>query len=289
MRAGGFKSIKMKTVAVAALAALLLGGGLLFARSFRVDQVPNGRRFGCNTCHTRGGGSPRNPFGLDIENKFLDGGNVVWNSDLAALDSDGDDYTNGDELGDPEGTGTPAKYVPVSNPGDPKSVPASIRKLSVEAGGFSWLDKGYELPESGRGAVRFQAKAAVGLSVYFSVARKGAPSAGGKFYQATIGAEGNTKTLIRKNTGGLAGAETADESALLNPEGFEEFWVSVYDGLLLIGKGEPPGNVVLRWQDPAPEKEVKFAGFGAGAGSAELKNITVVSAVPPSEVKKDKK
>ena len=40
----------------------------LVGRSFRTGQVPNGSKFSCNTCHTSGGGSPRNPFGLEIQN-----------------------------------------------------------------------------------------------------------------------------------------------------------------------------------------------------------------------------
>ena len=27
------------------------------ARNFRVNQIPNGGKFSCNTCHTSGGGS----------------------------------------------------------------------------------------------------------------------------------------------------------------------------------------------------------------------------------------
>lgn len=104
----------------------------LVGRSFRVNQVPNGSKFSCNTCHTNGGGSSRNPFGIEIGTNFLtapgSNGNVNWGPDLAALDSDGDGFSNGVELQDPNGewtTGMPNPGDPtkVTNPGDPNSFP----------------------------------------------------------------------------------------------------------------------------------------------------------------------
>lgn len=94
------------------LVAVLFLGGVVAeeadARSKRVRQVPNGSAASCNTCHTAGGGSPLNPFGLEIVTNFLTAagpaGDVIWGPELAALDSDGDGASNGAELGDPEGT-----------------------------------------------------------------------------------------------------------------------------------------------------------------------------------------
>ena len=93
------------------LAAALLCGGLVAdeaaARAKRVSQIPNGAAFSCNTCHTSGGGSPLNPFGIEIAANFLTAagaaGDVRWGPELAALDSDGDGASNGAELGDAEG------------------------------------------------------------------------------------------------------------------------------------------------------------------------------------------
>lgn len=108
---------------------------MLSARSFRVSQIPNGSVYSCNTCHSGGGGSARNAFGLEIENNFLDApgasGNVEWGPELASLDSDGDGFTNGEELQDPEGTWTPGDPNPgdpalVTSPGDPGDFPTSV-------------------------------------------------------------------------------------------------------------------------------------------------------------------
>ena len=99
------------TLRVLLVAVFFLGGVIADeadARSKRVRQVPNGSAASCNTCHTAGGGSPLNPFGLEIVTNFLTAagpaGDVLWGSELAALDSDGDGASNGAELGDPDGT-----------------------------------------------------------------------------------------------------------------------------------------------------------------------------------------
>lgn len=127
----------------ALIAAALLSPSLASARATRVAQVPNGSVKGCATCHIEpSGGGPRNAFGTEIETSFLSApggaGVVLWGPTLAALDSDGDHYSNGGELQDPNGTwtiGNPGPGSPslVTNPGvaDPPSVPA--------VGAVGWL------------------------------------------------------------------------------------------------------------------------------------------------------
>ena len=116
------------------LVAVLFLGGLVaeeaYARGKRVSQIPNGAVFSCNSCHTAGGGSPRNAFGLEIETNFLTAagaaGDVLWAPELAALDSDGDGASNGAELGDPDGTWVAGDTNPEGEafaPGDPTSTP----------------------------------------------------------------------------------------------------------------------------------------------------------------------
>ena len=116
------------------LVAVLFLGGLVAeeaaARGKRVSQIPNGAAFSCNSCHTAGGGSPRNAFGLEIETNFLTAagaaGDVLWGPELAALDSDGDGASNGAELGDPDGTWVAGDTNPEGEafaPGDPTSTP----------------------------------------------------------------------------------------------------------------------------------------------------------------------
>ena len=109
-------------------AALLLAGGWSsFARDFRLGMLPNAGQFSCGICHiSPGGGGPRNSFGSDVESAI--GFNLTaefWEA-VAGLDSDGDGFTNGQELGDPDGDGSPMAGAQITNPADPASRPASV-------------------------------------------------------------------------------------------------------------------------------------------------------------------
>lgn len=123
-------------------------GTQLISRDWRVAQIPNGSKNACANCHVSpAGGGDRNNFGQTIENAFLVNGNVMWDAALAQLDSDGDGFTNGTELQDPNGTwrtGQPAPGVlsNVSNPGDPQSTPppTSVNETGETPFSFSLSD-----------------------------------------------------------------------------------------------------------------------------------------------------
>lgn len=111
------------------------------ARSFRVDQLPNADGH-CNFCHVdNDGGGGFNDFGAEVSMNGLSGvgsvsaQDVVWaNVCSPTLDSDGDGYPNGVELGDPQCTwtiGDPNPNFTASNPGDPTQTPCG--NGSIEA------------------------------------------------------------------------------------------------------------------------------------------------------------
>ena len=79
------------------------------AKPFRLGKVR--AKYGCATCHTdpKGGGK-RNPFGEDYERIAIPAGEKVT-KELKAKDSDGDGFTNEEEL------------KAGSNPGNPNSTP----------------------------------------------------------------------------------------------------------------------------------------------------------------------
>ena len=112
-----------------AIAALVFSAGSAFANAHRPGQVPNGTGFSCGLCHEGGvGGAPRTPFGATVEGMFLDppapsNGDVLWGPALAAIDSDMDGFTNGEELCDPDGTWSTGDANPTcadgpTHPGD---------------------------------------------------------------------------------------------------------------------------------------------------------------------------
>lgn len=105
-----------------------------YSRLIRVSNIPNGRKFSCRNCHdmTDTKYTTRNSFGKEIEANYLQPTvpikmkKVMWQAALAALDSDGDGYTNGQELDDPEGkitNGDSTDFEKVTNPGDSTSHP----------------------------------------------------------------------------------------------------------------------------------------------------------------------
>lgn len=129
-------SMKKKLASLVAAAALLVapvmasaqavcGSGTRLA-SFP-NRIPNGNVNSCDTCHVGGDFSapPANP---GFRKDFHDAGQR-WTVALAMLDSDGDGFTNGEELGDPSGTwsggpaGDPAN---VSNPADANDTPPIV-------------------------------------------------------------------------------------------------------------------------------------------------------------------
>ncbi len=111
--------MKLKTNLMAYGLALALTAANALGVPTYLSYVPNTATFSCSTCHTVA--PTRNAFGLAFANN-----GHVWNATLAHLDSDGDGFSNGTELGDPNGTwtmGSPDPSGPVFNPGDPASHP----------------------------------------------------------------------------------------------------------------------------------------------------------------------
>lgn len=109
------------------------------AMDFRVNQIPNGGKFGCANCHVSpAGGGARNAFGQMVESKYLDfNGNVKWSAAMASEDPDGDGFTNGQELQDPTGAWGSGDKAPgtaslVTNPGDRNSKPAGTDVEDLE-------------------------------------------------------------------------------------------------------------------------------------------------------------
>ena len=101
--------------------ALLIKG--VDARTFRVNDLPNFSTIGCGGCHDDFPPANNN-FGIDAWRSFSpdlsrnSGARVVWRN-LYNLDSDGDGYTNGEELGDPYGQwtqGATPRFSSFSNP-----------------------------------------------------------------------------------------------------------------------------------------------------------------------------
>ena len=129
----------MKNRIIYIAVSVLLMAINISAIDFRVNQIPNGGKFGCANCHVSpAGGGVRNAFGQMVERKYLDfNGNVKWSAAMAAEDPDGDGFSNGQELQDPTGAWGAGDKAPgtaslVTNPGDRNSKPAGTDVEGLE-------------------------------------------------------------------------------------------------------------------------------------------------------------
>jgi|APTNR8051073442_1049403.scaffolds.fasta_scaffold02694_8 hypothetical protein len=112
--------------------------------------IPNGKVNNCSNCHISPyGGGQRTPFG---ETTFdnLSNGNVRWDL-IFNIDSDGDGFTNGEELQDPDGQwafgqSDPGNPSLVTLPGDASSKPTTS---SVEDEFANYNSKIYPVPTIG--------------------------------------------------------------------------------------------------------------------------------------------
>lgn len=102
-----------------------------FGLDYKIDHIPNGNKFECNNCHFPGGeGGPLTPFGEQVKSFGMDSWKVDW-SKLYNRDADNDGFTNGEELGDPNGEwriGDPDPVVSyeLTRPWDADDYPTSV-------------------------------------------------------------------------------------------------------------------------------------------------------------------
>jgi len=115
----------LKSIGFVVFAVMLVcWGARAEARSTFPDSVPNAYNLEereCLVCHTRvtGGIETLNGFGLAAQSTLTGPLDSPHWDELFAADSDFDGYSNGLELGDPDGTWTPGSPDPVWVPSNP--------------------------------------------------------------------------------------------------------------------------------------------------------------------------
>ena len=137
--------------------------------------------------------------------------------------------------------------------------------------GFAWLSQTFQT--AGYGTVTFRAFTQESdIQVCFSDAV--APHA---IYRIVFGASANTKTVIYKNDVSVQEI-TNDQSARarITPGKIEGFWVSLNNGFIIIGKGDPGTNIIMAWQDPAPPANVNQIGFSTYKSVVKYTDVQII-------------
>jgi hypothetical protein len=134
--------------------------------------------------------------------------------------------------------------------------------------GFAWLEQSLSTP--GQGTITFRALADEGdVTVCFSDSV--APHT---VYRVVYGAAGNTKTIIYKNNIPVQEiSNEQNENARITPGMIEKCWVSLNNGFIIVGKGDPGSIILMAWQDPNPPKGIERVGFSTYKAAVKYTDV----------------
>ncbi|GER49721.1 BTB/POZ domain-containing protein [Striga asiatica] len=149
--------------------------------------------------------------------------------------------------------------------------------LTVAPFECAWLED-LRFKEAGRGCVAFDAFAHNDVTVVFRektgsqhyhYKRDNSPH-----YTVIIGSHRNKRLNIEvngKTTVDVVGLDLYCSSA------FQSYWISVYDGLISIGKGRYPfQNLVFQWLDSNPNRSVQYVGLSSWDRHVGYRNVSML-------------
>lgn len=139
--------------------------------------------------------------------------------------------------------------------------------------------KDLKFREAGRGCVVFEAFARNDITLVFRenvgsrhyhYKRDSSPH-----YTVILGSHRNRRLRIEvdgKAVVDVAGAELSCSSS------FQSYWISIYDGLISIGKGKYPfQNILFQWLDSNPNYSVQYIGLCSWDKHVGYRNVNVLS------------
>lgn len=138
--------------------------------------------------------------------------------------------------------------------------------------------KDLKFKEAGRGCVAFEAFAHNDVTVVFRenvgsqhyhYKRDNSPH-----YTVILGSHGNRRLKIEvdgKTVVDVAGIGLCCSSA------FQSYWISIYDGLISVGKGRYPFcNLVFQWLDSNPNFSIQYIGLSSWDRHVGYRNVNVL-------------
>ncbi|KAJ0260008.1 BACK domain-containing protein [Hirschfeldia incana] len=149
--------------------------------------------------------------------------------------------------------------------------------LTVAPFECAWSDD-LKFREAGRGCVAFDAFAHNDVTVVF---RENVGSQhyhykkdNSPHYIVIIGSNRNRRLKIQVDGESVVDEEASDLCRCSLE--FESYWISVYDGLVSIGKGRYPfQNLVFQWQDAKPNCSVQYVGLSSWDKHVGYRNVSV--------------
>ncbi len=170
--------------------------------------------------------------------------------------------------------------------------PITIQPLQGE---YLWFPIPLEFDDSGW--ITFEAKAQNDIFISFATAMEKVRDTDNRIYELVIGGYENTQHEIRiKSLGRPAvtfnrenmaimqrGKKATDlefKRSMLSPTRFEKYWVSLKNGELRLGKGEPGKNTLMKWQDPFPWSGIRYVGVSNWDTPIQIRNFQLGSFGP---------
>lgn len=150
----------------------------------------------------------------------------------------------------------------------------TIRRLYGE---YLWYP--FPLAIDDQGYVAFEVNANTDVFVGFSQQPVSARTlSDNKMYEIVLGARLNATHEIRIKSMGSPAAifeRSRDKTAMLRPNQYDQYWISLYNGLIKVGKGAPGSNVLLEWRDPFPWKGIQRVGVGSWDTDMKIRNFQI--------------
>jgi len=146
--------------------------------------------------------------------------------------------------------------------------------VTINSQSIAWISE--SLPTPGEGTISFRALADQG-DVTVCLSDSVAPYS---IYRIVFGAAGNTKTIIYKYS--VAASQYVavqeisteqNENARITPGMIEKYWVTLKDGFIIIGKGDPGSIILMAWRDPEPAKGIERVGLSSYKATVKYTDV----------------
>lgn len=151
------------------------------------------------------------------------------------------------------------------------------KSLTVAPFECAWREE-LRFKEAGRGCVAFEASAHNDVTVVFRehvgsqhyhYKTDNSPN-----YTIILGSHRNRRLKIEVN--GNTVVDVVDVGLCCSQE-FQSYWISIYDGLICIGKGHYPfQNLVFQWLDSKPNCNVQYVGLSSWDKHVGYRNVNIL-------------